>query len=277
MNTDKQGLFQTIINVFGLLINLFMKINKKSLSKEEIERYSRQIAVREIGLDGQRRLASASIFIAGIGGLGGLASALLTGTGIGEIAIADSGPLEISNLHRQMLYRMPDAGRLKTHAAAESLKALNPNVKIKDYEQYLHEEDMLNMFKGFDCVLDCSDNFKTRAAINSACEKLKIPCIYGAVYAFEGQATVFAHDGKSACLECLFPGIAAQPDTKCAENGVAGPAAAMIASIQASEAMKLILGLPGLKNKMLMADFLNCEFNVMDIRKSSSCPVCKEL
>ncbi|MCR4819762.1 MAG: HesA/MoeB/ThiF family protein [Elusimicrobiales bacterium] len=251
-----------------------MRINKKILSKEEIERYSRQIAVKEIGLSGQSRLASARIFIVGIGGLGGLASALFAGAGIGEIAIADSGPLEISNLHRQMLYRMPDSGRLKTQAAAESLKALNPNVKITYYEQYLHEENMLNLFKGFDCVLDCSDNFKTRTAINSACDKLRIPCVYGAVYAFEGQAAVFAHDGKSACLECVFPGIASQPDTKCSENGVAGPAAAMIASIQANEALKLILGLPGLKNKMLMADFLNCDFNVMDIRKRASCSVC---
>ena len=246
------------------------------MTKDEILRYSRQMAVAEIGETGQKRLSAASVFIVGVGGLGGLASALLAGSGIGKITIADSGPLEISNLHRQMLYRTPDAGRLKTEAAAESLRSLNPSIEIKAVESFIDEASMPELFKGHSCVLDCSDNFRTRAAINRVCEKLHIPCIYGAVYAFEGEAAVFMHDGKSPCLECVFPGIGGMRDTKCTENGVAGPAAAMIASIQANEAMKLIMGLPVLAGKMLFADMLNNVFNTVNLRQKEECAICSK-
>ena len=244
------------------------------MTQEEISRYSRQMAVAEIGEAGQKMLAAASVFIVGIGGLGGLASALLAGAGIGKITIADSGPLEISNLHRQMLYRTPDEGKLKTDAAAKSLRSLNPGININAIERYMDEAAMAELFKGHSCVLDCSDNFRTRAAINRVCEMLHIPCIYGAVYAFEGEAAVFMHDGKSPCLECVFPGIGGMRDTKCTENGVAGPAAAMMAAIQANEAMKLIMGLPGLAGKMLFADMLNNVFNTITLRQKDECPIC---
>ena len=246
------------------------------MTQEELNRYSRQMAVAEIGQSGQEKLAAAKIFIAGIGGLGGLASALLAGAGIGEITIADSGPLEISNLHRQMLYRTPDEGKLKTEAAAKSLRSLNPLIKINAAEDYMDEHSMPDLFKGYSCVLDCTDNFKTRAAINRVCEKMRIPCVYGAVYAFEGQAAVFMHDGKSPCLECVFPGIGGMRDTKCTENGVAGPAAALIASIQANEAMKLLMGLPGLAGKMFFADMLNMSFETVSLMKSKECPLCSK-
>ena len=244
------------------------------MTQEEILRYSRQTAVAEIGQAGQKKLAAASVFIVGVGGLGGLASALLSGAGIGKITIADSGPLEISNLHRQMLYRTPDEGKLKTLAAAESLRSLNPHIKINAIERYMDEAAMAELFKGHSCVLDCSDNFNTRAAINRVCEKLQIPCVYGAVYAFEGEAAVFMHDGKSPCLECVFPGIGGMKDTKCTENGVAGSAAAMIASMQANEAMKLIMGLPCLAAKMLFADILNNLFSTVNLLKKRDCPIC---
>ena len=249
-------------------------IKETFMTPEEIKRYSRQTAVAEIGAAGQRKLSAARVFIVGVGGLGGLVSAELAGAGIGEIAFVDYGPLEISNLHRQMLYRTHDEGRLKTEAAAETLRALNPHIKITPYEQFLDESSMKKLFKGFSLAVDCSDNFRTRAAINRACEELKIPCVYGAVYAFEGQASVFMHDGKSPCLECLFPDIGSCADTKCTENGVVGPCAAMIAAVQAGEAMKIIMGLPSLDGKVLMADMLNNDFTAVPLKKRDSCHVC---
>lgn len=244
------------------------------MTTEEIKRYSRQTAVAEIGETGQRRLAASRVFIAGIGGLGGLVSAELAGAGVGDIAFADCGPVEISNLHRQMLYRTLDIGNLKTDIAAETLRALNPHVRITPYEQFLDEAAMRKIFKGFSVVVDCSDNFRTRAAINRICEELKIPCVYGAVYAFEGQASVFMHDGKTPCLECLFPDIGSCADTKCTENGVVGPCASMIASVQAAEAMKIIMGLPSLAGRVLMADMLNNNFTVIPLRKRERCSIC---
>lgn len=246
------------------------------MNKADLERYSRQIAVAEIGINGQKKLSASSVFIVGIGGLGGLVAASLAGTGIGKIAFADSGIVEISNLHRQSLYRQQDIGLPKARVAKKTLSAINSSIKIEANEKNLEEKDMPSIFADFSCIVDCSDNFKTRAAINKVCVKMHKPCIYGAVYGFEGQAALFANDGKEPCLECVFPNINNCQDTKCSEHGIIAPVVNFISSIQANEVIKLLIGLPTLKSKMLMADLLNNSFETVNLKKRANCHVCLE-
>jgi len=244
-----------------------------ALSKEELVRYSRQLVIPEIGPGGQEKLKAAKVAVAGAGGLGAQVLACLAGAGVGELGIFDYGPVELSNLHRQFLYTTADAGKLKTELAKRRLLELNPGLKVNAVEGLLTAENMKEALAPYDYIADCTDNFATRAAINRACLELGKTYVHAAVYQLQGQLTVFDPAG-GPCLGCLCPEAESTQDQACAEAGVAGPTATALASMQALEIMKLILGLPTLKGRFAMLDFVSSDFSVLELEKQASCPVC---
>lgn len=244
-----------------------------NLKKEELIRYSRQLVIPGVGPEGQQKLKAAKVAVVGAGGLGSLVLGYLAGAGVGEIGVFDFGPVELSNLHRQLIYGTGDIGKLKTELAKQRLFDINPEIKVNANEGILTGENMGAALAGYDYIADCTDNFLTRAAINKACLKLKKTYVHGAVYQFEGQLAVFEpHNGP--CLGCLVPGAELQENQACAEAGVMGPAAGAIASMQALEVLKLILGFETLKGKFAMLDFQLADFNVVELKKREDCPVC---
>ncbi len=243
------------------------------LKKEELVRYSRQLVIPGIGPEGQIKLKAAKVAVVGAGGLGSLVLGYLAGAGVGEIGVFDFGPVELSNLHRQLIYGTRDIGKLKTELAKQRLREINPEVKVNANEGILTSENISAALAGYDYIADCTDNFLTRAAINKACLQLKKTYVHGAVYQFEGQLAVFEpHSGP--CLGCLAPGAEQQENQACAEAGVMGPAAGAVASMQALEVLKLILGFETLKGKFAMLNFRLADFSVVELKKSADCPVC---
>lgn len=244
-----------------------------TLSKEELIRYSRQLVIPGIGPEGQHKLKAAKVAVIGAGGLGTLVLGYLAGAGVGEIGVFDFGQVELSNLHRQLLYGTGDIGKLKTQLAKQRLLEINPEVEVNANEGLLTAENIGAALGSYDYIADCTDNFITRAAINSACLELKKTYVHAAVYQFEGQLAVFEpHSGP--CLGCLCPGAESLENQACAEAGVMGPAAGAVASMQALEVLKLILGLETLKGKFAMLDFRLDDFNVVELKKREDCPVC---
>jgi adenylyltransferase/sulfurtransferase len=243
------------------------------LLKEEIIRYSRQLVIPGIGPEGQQKLKASRVAVIGAGGLGTLVLGYLAGAGVGEIGVFDFGPVELSNLHRQLLYRTGDIGKLKTELAKQSLLKINPEIKVNANEGLLSAENINGALKHYDYITDCTDNFMTRAAINRACLELGKTYVHGAVYQFEGQLAVFDPRG-GPCLGCLAPDAESMEDQACAEAGVAGPAAGAVASMQALEILKLILGLETLKGKFAMLDFRSADFKIIELKKREDCPVC---
>ena len=243
------------------------------LSKAELLRYSRQLVVPEVGPAGQEKLKAAKIAVVGAGGLGALALGYLAGAGVGEIGVFDFGPVELSNLHRQLLYGTGDVGGLKTELAKKRLLAINPGVKVNACEGMLTPENIAAALAPYDYIADCTDNFLTRAAINKACFELGKTYVYGAVYQFEGQLGVFDPRG-GPCLCCLCPDVESMENQACAEAGVMGPAAGAVASMQALEVLKLILGVETLRGRFAMLDFRHGGFHIAEMRKAAECRVC---
>ncbi|MDA8132857.1 MAG: ThiF family adenylyltransferase [Elusimicrobia bacterium] len=244
-----------------------------TLTKEEFIRYSRQLVVPDVGPEGQLRLKSAKVAVVGAGGLGSMVLACLAGAGVGELGIFDSGPVELSNLHRQFAYATSDVGKLKTALAAARLREINPGIKAAAREGLLTAENMKGALAGYDQIADCTDNFRTRSAINRACLELGKTYVHAAVYRMEGQLAVF-EPGKGPCLGCLSPLKAGDEAQACAEAGVLGPAAAAVGALQALEVIKLILGLETLKGRFAMLDFGSFRFSVAELPRWEDCPVC---
>jgi molybdopterin/thiamine biosynthesis adenylyltransferase/rhodanese-related sulfurtransferase len=247
------------------------------LNREEFLRYGRHLIIPEVGLEGQRRLKSASVLIIGAGGLGSPLAFYLTAAGVGRIGIVDFDVVDLSNLQRQILHTTKDVGRSKLESAREKLESLNPNVKIETYEMRLTSENALDLIKEYDIVVDGTDNFPTRYLVNDACVFLKKPNVYGSIFRFEGQVSVFYAD-KGPCYRCLYkepppPGLV----PSCAEGGVLGVLPGIIGTIQALETIKLILGIgEPLIGKLLLFDALKMKFRELKLRKDSECPVCGE-
>ncbi|MBU2572661.1 MAG: ThiF family adenylyltransferase [Elusimicrobia bacterium] len=244
-----------------------------TLSRNELIRYSRQLVIPELGPVGQEKLKAAKVAVIGAGGLGTLVLGYLAGAGAGEIGVFDFGPLELSNLHRQLIYRTGDIGKLKTELAKQRLLEINPDIKVNANEGILTAENIRGALEGYDYIADCTDNFITRAAINKACLELGKTYVYGAVYQFEGQLAVFDPRG-GPCLGCLVPDVESMENQACAEAGVMGPAAGAVASMQALEVLKLILGFENLKGKFAMLDFRLADFTVIELKKREDCPAC---
>jgi molybdopterin/thiamine biosynthesis adenylyltransferase/rhodanese-related sulfurtransferase/molybdopterin converting factor small subunit len=245
------------------------------LTNDEIKRYSRHLIMPEVGVDGQRKLKAASILCIGAGGLGSPVAMYLAAAGVGRLGIVDFDVVDFSNLQRQILHGTPDVGRSKLASAKDRLEALNPNVQVDTYETALSSENALKLFEPYDVIVDGTDNFPTRYLVNDACVLLGKPNAYGSIFRFEGQASVFgAKDGP--CYRCLYP----EPPPpglvpSCAEGGVLGVLPGIIGVIQATEAIKLVLGVgEPLIGRFLIFDALKMKFRELKLRKDPDCPVC---
>lgn len=241
-----------------------------SLSKDELERYSRQLALPDAGPAGQERLRAAKVAVVGAGGLGSPLLTYLAGAGVGELGVFDCGAVELSNLHRQPLYTTADVGTPKTEAARRRLLAINPEIKVNAVDGWLDHSNMAAALAPYHYVADCCDNFRTRAAINRACFELNRPFAHAAVYQLEGQLAMFS-PRLGPCLECLWPGLAAMREPL---PGVLGPVAGAMACLQATELLKLILGLETAGNRFIQLDLRGWTVTSAEINKNPQCPVC---
>ena len=250
-------------------------ISAQAFTKEELKRYSRQLSLPEFGIEGQRRLTSARVLIVGAGGLGCPAAIYLAAAGTGMIGIVDFDKVDLSNIHRQILYSTADIGRAKVDVARERILGANPNVAIETFDARLSATNALDVMRGFDVVIDASDNFPTRYLVNDAAVMLGIPTVYGSIHRFEGQLSVFgARDGP--CYRCLFrepPPAGAVPN--CAEAGVLGVLPGVIGTLQASETIKLLTGIgEPLVGRLLLFDALTMSFRTIALRPDADCPSC---
>ncbi len=245
------------------------------LSREEIQRYSRHLVMPEIGMDGQRRLKAARVLCIGVGGLGSPAAMYLAAAGVGTLGLVDFDAVEFSNLHRQILHGTPDVGRSKIASARSRLEALNPEVLIETHEAMLTSTNALEIIPAYDVVVDGTDNFATRYLVNDACVLAGRPNVYGSIFRFEGQASVFATKG-GPCYRCLHP----EPPPaglvpNCAEGGVLGVLPGIIGTIQATETIKLVVGVgEPLVGRFLIYDALRMRFRELKLPRDPECPVC---
>jgi len=248
-----------------------------ALSKEEILRYSRHLIMPEVGMEGQQKLKQAKVLCIGTGGLGAPLGLYLAAAGVGRIGLIDFDIVDFTNLQRQVLFGSGDVGRPKIEAAASRLRDLNPDIQIDAFETRLTSENALDILKDYDLIVDGTDNFPTRYLVNDACVLLGKPYVYGSIFRFEGQITVFAEpDGP--CYRCLYP----EPPPpglvpSCAEGGVLGVLPGIVGTIQAMEALKLIIGKgQPLVGRLLLFDAMGMKFRELKLRKNPECPACGE-
>ena len=246
-----------------------------ALSKDEILRYSRHLIMPEVGMDGQFKLKAAKVLLVGTGGLGAPLGLYLAAAGVGRIGLVDFDVVDFTNLQRQVIHGTSDVGRKKLDSAADRMREINPFVRIDKHEVALSSENALEILRDYDIIVDGTDNFPTRYLVNDACVLLGKPNVYGSIFRFEGQATVFAYEG-GPCYRCLYP----EPPPaglvpSCAEGGVLGILPDTIGLIQATETVKLILGSgEPLVGRLLLYDALAMRFRELKIRKNPECPVC---
>jgi sulfur-carrier protein adenylyltransferase/sulfurtransferase len=246
-----------------------------SLSKEEILRYSRHLIMPEVGMEGQLKLKQAKVLCIGTGGLGAPLGLYLAAAGVGRIGLVDFDTVDFTNLQRQVLFGTSDVGRPKIEAAAGHLRNLNPTIQIDTFETRLTSENALDLFKDYDIIVDGTDNFPTRYLVNDACVLLGKPNVYGSIFRFEGQITIFGAPG-GPCYRCLYP----EPPPpglvpSCAEGGVLGVLPGIVGTIQAAETLKLIIGKGDpLIGRLLLFDALGMKFRELKLRKNPECPVC---
>ena len=250
---------------------------KPELNNDEVARYSRHLIMPEVGMDGQLKLKSASVLCIGAGGLGSPVAMYLAAAGVGRIGIVDFDVVDYSNLQRQVIHGTPDVGRPKIDSARDRLNAINPEVTVETHDVALSSENALELLANYDVIVDGTDNFPTRCLVNDACVILGKPNVYGSIFRFEGQASVFAtKDGP--CYRCLYP----EPPPpglvpSCAEGGVLGILPGVVGTIQATEAVKLIIGVgEPLVNRFMIYDALRMKFRELKLRKDPECPVCGE-
>ncbi|HET8539509.1 MAG TPA: molybdopterin-synthase adenylyltransferase MoeB [Anaeromyxobacter sp.] len=245
------------------------------LSNEEILRYSRHLIIPEVGVEGQRRLKDARILMVGAGGLGSPIGLYLAAAGVGRLGIVEADVVDETNLQRQVLHGTKDVGRKKVESARDRIGDLNPNVEVVAHEAWLTSENALEIIGQYDLVVDGTDNFATRYLVNDACILLRKPNVYGSIFRFEGQATVFCTD-DGPCYRCLYP----EPPPpglvpSCAEGGVLGILPGLVGVVQATEAVKLVTGVgEPLVGRLLLVEAARMEFRTVRLRKDPSCPAC---
>jgi len=246
-----------------------------ALTKKEIERYSRHLIMPEVGMDGQLKLKQAKVLCIGTGGLGAPLGLYLAAAGVGRIGLVDFDRVDDSNLQRQVLFSTQDVGRPKIVAAADRLRGLNPDIQIDTFDTHFSSENALEILKDYDIVVDGTDNFPTRYLVNDASVLLKKRNVYGSIFRFEGQITIFG-DPNGPCYRCLYP----EPPPpglvpSCAEGGVLGVLPGIVGSIQAAETLKLIIGKgESLIGRLLLFDALAMRFRELKLRKNPDCPMC---
>jgi len=246
-----------------------------TLSANEVARYSRHLIMPEVGMDGQKRLKAAKILLIGAGGLGSPLGLYLAAAGVGRIGIVDFDVVDFSNLQRQVLHGTPDVGRPKLHSARDRIQAINPEVHIDLYETKLTSANAIGITEPYDIIIDGTDNFPTRYLVNDACVLLDRPNVYGSIFRFDGQASVF-HPPAGPCYRCLYPEPPPPGEVpSCAEGGVLGILPGLIGCIQATEAVKLVLGKGNtLVGRLLQYDALQMTFQEFRIRRNPKCPLC---
>jgi len=246
-----------------------------ALERDELHRYSRHLLLDEVGPEGQRRLKRARILLVGAGGLGSPAALYLAAAGVGTLGVVDADVVDVTNLQRQVLHSTADVGRSKVDSAAARIAELNPYVQVERFDTVLTSANALDIVREFDLVVDGSDNFPTRYLVNDACVLTGRPNIYGSVFRFEGQASVFATE-HGPCYRCLFrepppPGLV----PSCAEAGVLGVLPGLVGTIQATEAIKIVLGIgESLIGRLLLVDARRLDFRTVQLRRDPSCPAC---
>ncbi len=254
------------------------------LTIDEVRRYSRHLIIPDVGMTGQKRLKNAKVLVIGAGGLGSPALLYLAAAGVGTLGIAEFDEVDESNLQRQIIHGQSDIGRSKAESARDSIKEANPYVEVVLHDERLDNDNVLQVFEGYDLIVDGTDNFATRYMVNDAAYFLKIPYVWGSIYRFDGQASVFwphaeTEDGQSAeapCYRCLYP----EPPPpgmvpSCAEGGVLGVLCASIGSIQVNEAIKLLTGIGDpLVGKLMIYDALEMEYRKLRVRKDPDCALC---
>src|SRR5712675_43071 len=249
--------------------------SESTLSNDEIQRYSRHLIMPEVGMEGQLKLKAARVLCIGAGGLGSPLALYLGAAGGGTLGLVDFDVVDYTNLQRQIIHSTPDVGRKKLDSAADKLKAINPFLNLKTFDTKLTSANALELFREFDIVADGTDNFPTRYLVNDACVLSGKPNVYGSIFRFEGQASVFATE-QGPCYRCLYP----EPPPpglvpSCAEGGVLGILPGLVGVIQATEVIKLILGKGNpLIGRLLLVDSLGMTFRTLKLRKNAECPVC---
>jgi len=250
-------------------------LENAALSPEETLRYSRHLILPEVAVEGQRKLKRSRVLLVGAGGLGSPVALYLAAAGVGHLGLVDFDAVDVSNLQRQILHGTRDVGRSKLASARDRLEDVNPHVRVETYETRLSAGNALELLRGYDVVVDGTDNFATRYLVNDACVLSGIPNAYGSIFRFEGQASVFAAPG-GPCYRCLFrdpPPPGAVPN--CAEGGVLGVLPGLVGVIQATEAIKLLLGVgEPLIGRLLLVDALGMQFRAVKIRRDPACPAC---
>jgi sulfur-carrier protein adenylyltransferase/sulfurtransferase len=251
-------------------------VTQPMFTEEEVQRYSRHIILPNVGGAGQRKLLDAKVLVIGAGGLGSPVLLYLAAAGIGTIGVVDFDRVDVSNLQRQILHTDADVGRPKVESAVEHLRALNPTIEIVGHDTILSSANVFEIMEPYDVVIDGTDNFPVRYLVNDATQFMGKPLVYGSIYQFEGQATVFLPGQDAPCYRCLFP-APPPPGTvpSCAEGGVFGVLPGVIGSIQATEAIKLITGEGDpLVGRLLLYDALAASFTELKVRRDPDCPIC---
>ncbi len=244
------------------------------MNDTQLLRYSRQILLPDIDITGQQKLLASKVLIIGLGGLGSPVALYLASAGIGTLGICDFDEVELSNLQRQIIHTNETIGLSKVDSAAQGIKRINPDIKVVKYPHKLNDKELAQIFKPYDLIVDCSDNFSTRFAINQTCFNNKIPLVSGAVIRMEGQVSVYdSRDANSPCYQCLYGDAAEIADT-CSNNGVLAPVAGIIGSIQATEVIKCLLGLPTLVGRLLIHDAREMLFREIKLKRNPNCPCC---
>jgi molybdopterin-synthase adenylyltransferase len=246
------------------------------MNDQQLLRYSRHILLPEIGIEGQEKLISAHALIIGAGGLGSPAALFLAASGVGTLTICDNDTVDLTNLQRQILHRTSSVGKAKVASALSAIADINPEITVNAISERIANERMFEMVSHADVVLDCSDNFNTRYALNRACVQLKKPLVSGAAIRFAGQVSVFdMRYEDSPCYQCLYPENAENEDTRCAEMGIFAPLVGVVGSLQAGEALKLISGAgQTLNGKLLLIDALNSGIRTIKMPQDKNCVVC---
>src|SRR5438105_3291566 len=259
----------------AILDSIGARAERVSLSSEEVARYSRHLIMPEVALEGKKRLKASRVLLIGAGGLGSPLGLYLAAAGIGRIGLVDFDVVDFSNLQRQVLHGTPDVGRPKLQSAKDRLTAINPEVKLDLYETKITAANAMDLCRPYDIVIDGTDNFPTRYLVNDVCVLLKKPNVYGSIFRFDGQASVF-HPPAGPCYRCLYPEPPPPGEVpSCAEGGVLGILPGLIGCIQATEAVKLILGKGSpLVGRLLQYDALQMSFHEFKIRRNPKCPMC---
>ncbi len=245
------------------------------MNDEQLLRYSRQIMLPNVDVAGQEKLLNASVLLIGLGGLGAPVSMYLAAAGVGHLILVDFDTVELSNLQRQIVHSTADIGRAKVESARDNLLRLNPEIKITCINKKLNAHELLEQVQPVDVVVEGSDNFATRFAVNEACVNTHTPLVSGAAIRMEGQVSVYLNDGNGPCYHCLYKDEG-ELDARCSNNGVLAPVVGIIGSIQATEVIKVITGVGKvLDGRLLLLDAMSMDWRSLKLKKDPACPVCK--